>query len=54
MAASTFNYSEMLVRLTFKKVHYKAGGTKMEYTEYVIKLICNHFNRKWSFAQCFL
>jgi len=26
----------------------------MEYTEFVIKFICSHFNWKWNFAQSFL
>jgi len=42
------------VRLTFKKVYLKAGGTKTEYTEYVIKFTCSHFSQKWNFAQRFL
>jgi len=35
-------------------VNYKTDGTKTEYTEYIIKFTCNHFNRKWNFAQSFL
>jgi len=29
------------------------GGTKMEYTEYEIKIACSRFNWKWNFAQHF-
>jgi len=31
--ATTFNCSEQKMRLTLDKVHKKAGGTKLKYTE---------------------
>jgi len=54
MAASTFIQKWNVSTFDLQKIYYKAGDTKTKYREYIIKLTCSYFNRKWNFAQIFL